>query len=276
MKHERIFLDTEQEVWIDTYVADSECPRDAILVIPGGGYGSVCTDREGEPIALSFFAKGLNAFVLNYRVIGNTKAGKEGKTVTYPAQLTDAGRAMIYIKEHADELSVNRDRVFAVGFSAGGHLCGSLATMFEYPEILDYFGEKAIEIRPTGAVLAYPVVKAFEKAHFGSFVNLLGKPYSEITEEEKIRFSLDSAANEKSSPMFIWHTVEDTLVPVENSLQLGIALQNKGVPYMMELYPYGPHGLALSNEITEYGNPDYVQPMAECWIERACEWFKTL
>ena len=276
MKHERIYLDAEHEVWIDTYVAASEVKRDAILVIPGGGYGCVCTDREGEPIALSFFAKGLNAFVLNYRVVGNTEAGKAGKTVTYPAQLIDAGRAMLYIREHADELSVNPERVFAVGFSAGGHLCGSLATMFEYPEITEYFGERAVGIRPTAAVLAYPVVAAFEKAHFGSFVNLLGKPYSEITDEEKRKFSIDSAANEKSSPMFIWHTVEDNLVPVENSLRLGMALQNLGVPYMMELYPYGPHGLALSNEITECGNPAYVQPMAECWIERACEWFKTL
>ena len=31
--------------------------RKAILVIPGGGYG-FCSDREGEPIALAFVAKG--------------------------------------------------------------------------------------------------------------------------------------------------------------------------------------------------------------------------
>ena len=276
MKHERIYLDTDKEVWIDTYVADNCANCDAILVIPGGGYGAVCTEREGEPIALAFLRKGINAFVLNYRVIGNTKAGREGKTVTYPAQIIDAGRAMLYIREHAEELSVNPERVYAVGFSAGGHLCGSLATMFEYPEVKAYFGERAKDIRPTAAVLAYPVTVAFEKAHFGSFINLLGKPYSEITDEEKRKFSLDSAASEKSSPMFIWHTVEDTLVPVEGSLRLAMALQNKGVPYMMEVYPYGPHGLALANGVTECGNKDYVQPMAQCWIDRACEWFKTV
>lgn len=276
MKNERIFLDSEREVWIDTYVADNSEVRDAILVVPGGGYQDVCTDREGEPIALAFYERGLNAFVLNYRVINNTKAGSEGSTVTYPAQLIDAGRAMIYIKEHAGELSINKERVYAVGFSAGGHLCGSLATMFNYPEAVEFFGDKAENIRPKAVVLSYPVTVAFEKTHFKSFENLLGKPYCEITDEQKKKFSLDSAASSESSPMFLWHTAEDDLVPADGTIRLAAALQEKRVPYMLEIYPYGPHGVALANSVTECGNPAFVQPLAEVWVDRACAWFKTL
>ena len=120
MRFERIYLNNEDKrSYIDTYVQDGNVKRDAMLVIPGGGYCGVCSDREGEPIALEFFAKGYNAFVLNYR------AGKAGDV--YPSQLLDAAAAMIYIREHEEELCINKDRVFAVGFSAGGHLCGSLA-----------------------------------------------------------------------------------------------------------------------------------------------------
>ena len=269
MRFERIFLNPNDErVFIDAYVADDPKARDAILVIPGGGYHNVCTDREGEPIALEFFSRGYNAFVLGYRV------GKSEDK--YPDQLIDAGSAMIYIKENAEALRINPERVFATGFSAGGHLCGCLATMFDYPEVKEAFGDKNRMIKPKGAILSYPVTIARQKTHVGSFNNLLKKPLEDYTEAEVKRFSLDTAVTPESSPMFIWHTVEDKVVPVEGSLRLGLALTAANVPYRLSIYPYGPHGLALSNEITANGNPAYIQPIAEDWCEQADEWMKTL
>lgn len=269
MKHERIYLNPKDErVYVDTYVANYSSCRPAMLVIPGGGYAQVCTNREGEPIALDFFAKGYNCFVLNYRV------GKESDV--YPSQLLDAGAAMIYIREHADELGIDPKSVFAVGFSAGGHLCGSLASMYAYPEVKAAFGDKYIMVKPTGAILAYPVTVANEYAHKGTFENLLGKSFDEYTEEDMDRFSLDRAVNADTAPMFIWHTVEDRLVPVIGSLQLAIALTKVGVPYKLSVYPYGPHGLALSTEVTNFGNSAQVQPLAENWTSEADAWIKTL
>ena len=122
MKHERIYLNPDDDrVFIDTYVKNLGKNWPAMLVIPGGGYVAVCTEREGEPIALDFVAKGYNAFVLNYRV------GKPGDV--FPKQLLDAGAAMIYIREHADEFGIDPERVFSLGFSAGGHLVGCLANL---------------------------------------------------------------------------------------------------------------------------------------------------
>ncbi len=269
MRHERIYLNAEdQRVYVDTYVSDLPKIRDAVLIVPGGGYGSVCTDREGEPVALSFFAKGYNCFVLNYR------CGTPSDV--YPVQITDAGSAMIYIKEHAEEFKIDPERVFAVGFSAGGHLCGSLATMYSYPEVKEAFGSKAEMIRPAGVVLSYPVTTAKGRTHHGTFKNLLGKPLEEYTEEEKNKFSIDKAVTSDSSPMFLWHTAEDDAVPVEGTLKLGLALTNAKVKYKLSIYPYGPHGLALANDITSRGRAEWVQPMAERWINEADEWIKTL
>lgn len=269
MLHERIYLnENDKRVFIDTYVANQNNVRDALLVIPGGGYSSVCTDREGEPVALEFFAKGYNCFVLNYR------CGR--KEDVYPAHIIDAGTAMIYIKEHAEEFKINPERVFAVGFSAGGHLCGSLATMFDYPEVKAVFGEKARMIRPTGAVLSYPVIAARANTHQSTFKNLLGKPLTEYSEAEKDKFSIDIALNSESSPMFLWHTAEDDCVPVEGTLKLGLALTAKGVPYKMSIYPYGPHGIALGTEMSSNGNPANIQPLADSWTSEADDWMRTV
>ena len=243
--------------------------RPAILVIPGGGYHGVCTEREGEPIALAFIQKGYNAFVLNYRV------GKEGDV--FPKQLLDAARAMVYIKDNAEKYSTNPKRVFVTGFSAGGHLTGSVATMFDYDEVKSELGEDYLKVKPTGAFLCYPVVSAMEsETHVGSFENLLGKSISEFTDDEKRRYSLEYSARENSAPMFIWHTAEDELVPLAGSLALAKRMIELKLPVKVSVYPYGTHGVALANEITKCGNPKWVQPMAEGWIAEAAEFAKTL
>ena len=269
MKHERVFLrDGDDRVYIDTYIANMKEERPAILVIPGGGYSQVCTDREGEPIALAFFAKGYNAFVLNYRV------GREGDV--FPSQLLDASAAMIYIRKNAKMLSVDPDRVYAVGFSAGGHLCGSICTMFDYPEVKSAFGEDSNLIKPTAGILSYPVTVACGKTHLGSFRRLTGRSDDNFSEEEIAKLSLDRAVGADSAPMFIWHTAEDKTVPIQGSLKLALALSDASVPYMLSVYPYGPHGVALSNEVTRCGRDDWMQPFAERWVDDADKWMKTL
>ena len=271
MLHERIYLDKNDErVYIDTYVVnDKSYKRDAMLVIPGGGYSAVCTEREGEPIALAYVAHGMNAFVLNYRV------GEVGDV--FPKQLVDAGRAIIYIKENAEKFGIDPERVFTVGFSAGGHLSGSCAIMYDAPEVKAALGISGEENKPCASVLAYPVVTAnTEVTNTKTFENLLGKPFGEFTDDERRRFSLETAVNGNSAPMFIWHTVPDTLVPLNGTLLLTQAAKDAGVNVTLHVYPYGPHGLALSTDVTECGVPEWVQPLAENWIADSVAWFDTL
>ena len=269
MLHERIYLDpSDDRVYIDTYVADNQTfLHNAILIIPGGGYYNVCTAREGEPIALSYMAKGYNAFVLNYRV----------KNVPYPAQLIDASRAMLHIRENADKYSIDPKRVFAVGFSAGGHLAGSLAILHNDPCVLETLGIFEGGNRPDGVVLAYPVVTAMHSTHHGSFINLMGgKEFQDITDEEKKKLSLELHVNEKSAPAFIWHTAEDTVVPPIGSLILAAEYVKAGVPVRMNLYPYGSHGVALANKVTVGQSPVHFQPLAQGWIDDSVAFFDTL
>lgn len=253
---------------IDTYVSeDRSVTRDAVLIFPGGAYRMVCHEREGGPIALAYYEKGFNAFVLHYAV---------GEEYQYPSHLTDASFAIVYLKEHAKELGINKERIFTVGFSAGGHLAGSTAIHHAEPKVLESLGINNGDNKPKGAVLCYPVVSAFCDTHCESFTYLGGRPFDELTQEQKERYSLEMNVTEDSAPIFIWHTSNDTAVPMVGSLRLAEAYYKIGRPVSLRVYPYGDHGVALANEVTSQGNPDWVQPLAEEWVESSVAWMKTI
>ena len=128
MIRERISINpSDPAAWLETVVLPSDTPRPAMLVIPGGGYSSVCADREGWPIADAFLKHGINCFVLKYRV---------GPEYKYPEHLIDAALAMDHIRKNAEKYSVDPNRIYTVGFSAGGHLVGLIATKHKEVEKL--------------------------------------------------------------------------------------------------------------------------------------------
>ena len=270
MEHKTIYLDpADQRVTLDTYVADDRSRvRDALIVIPGGGYRDVCKSREGEPVALEFFSRGMNCFVLNYRV--------SMETDRYPTQLIDVSRAILYVKRNAEALGINPDRVFVLGFSAGGHLAASSAVLHKDPEVLKALGISKGENKPFGAILCYPVITAIDDAHKGSFEYLTGKPFDEISYEERARFSLETRVDEDSSPAFIWHTATDTTVPVISSLRMAESYYRKGIRMSLHIFPYGRHGISLATEQSSAGDPGNVVPTAESWASLAYEWMTTL
>ena len=257
----------DARVTLTTYIADERYEsRDALLVIPGGGYSGVCADREGEPIALAFLARGYNCFVLHYSV---------GEDAKFPRPLVDAALAMQYIREHAEEFCIDANRVFAVGFSAGGHLCASLGTLWNSPELREAMPEMKEGInRPTGTILSYAVLSASIRTHYGSFYNILGTKTP--TEEELARYSLELRVDENTSPAFIWHTADDPVVPIANAIVMQKALAEKGIPFAVRIYPHGPHGLALANELTARGDARFIDSEAAKWVEEADAWMQTV
>lgn len=231
--------------------------RKAILIIPGGAY-AYCSEREAEPMALAFMARGYNAFVLYYSV---------GKNAKYPRPLIDASRAVKLIKDNAEKFHIDPDYIFAIGFSAGGHLAGMLSTMWHrkcvYDEIDMPFGYNKIR----GAVLCYAVISGGKYAHRGSIDNLLGMEHSENADPAAIDdISIEKNVDENTVPMFLWHTVPDTTVPVQNSLLLAKELADNKIPFEMRIYPDGWHGLSLCNELVGVkADFTYVQR----WIDDA-------
>ena len=202
MKTELITLNQEFAVTLTAYLHNATARRAGMIVVPGGGYGCVCDDREGGPIAEAFLAEGYNCFVLKYRVAPAHR---------YPAQLIDLASAMYFLRTNAEKYSLNPDRIFTVGFSAGGHLVGTLATKYKEAEKLLSLPENST--RPTGTVYAYPVVGTSFPTHGGSFTYLTGLPFDEIPADTAHALSIDENISAQTPPAFIWHTAEDEAVP---------------------------------------------------------------
>jgi len=129
-------------------------------------------------------------------------------------------------------------------------------------------------VRPTGMILSYPVITTGEFTHKNSTYNLCGT--TTPTKAQRDAFSLEKHVKPTTSPAFLWHTFNDTCVPVQNSLLFAEAMTKAGVPFEMHIFPEGPHGLALCNEQTANNNPAQIVPAAECWIKLAIQWARDL
>lgn len=256
------------DVYLETFCPEKiwDITRDAVLIFPGGGYEDICNDREGEPIALSFAAKGINAFVLHYSV---------GRKYAFPRQLIEASAAMKYIKDNHKKYNINPDRVFATGFSAGGHVCASLGILWHIQEIYDVIPMDYGYNKPLGIIPVYPVISGIiSGTHIPSFRNLLCNDNPSKDELEKC--SLETLVDEKSSPACIIHTSSDGAVKVENALVLADAYRKAGQKFEMHIFYDAPHGMALGNDITSLGNPLYDQPSLASWIDQCILWMKQI
>ncbi|KFI91845.1 xylan esterase [Bifidobacterium saguini DSM 23967] len=238
--------------------------RPAVLIIPGGGY-EMTSDREAEPIALKFVGAGYNAFVLRYSC----------KPSVYPTALCEAAEAMRLIRSHASEWHTDPDRIAVAGFSAGGHLAANLATSAGDDDEQTH-GYDPDEVRPNALILGYPVITSGEYAHRGSFDALLGDGRNTDADWLK-KLSIEQHIDAKTPPVFLWHTVTDDCVPVENSLELISACKAAKVPVEAHLFPEGGHGLALGTIETAWeANPACVFECVQVWPELAISWMKRL
>lgn len=238
MRFESIILNKERDVRLSCFLHDCGCTyipateRPAVIVLPGGAY-QFHSDREAEPVARAFLNAGFHAFVLYYSI---------GTHARWPNPLTDFEEAMDLILSHADDWHVCRDRIAAVGFSAGGHLAASAATM--------------ARIRPAAVMLGYPVIKDYIAA---ICMSGLPQPAEHV--------------DEKTSPCFLFACRDDKLVDVSNFLRFQEALAEHGIGFESHIYALGGHGFSTGAEEFQ------EQPLCgrvERWTGDAIEWLGEL
>jgi acetyl esterase/lipase len=244
---------------LTTYLLEGKKQRGSILICPGGGY-SFTSPREAEPIALQFNAAGFHAFVLNYSVAPHK----------HPQPLLDVSRSMCIIRRNAVLWNLDTDNITVCGFSAGGHLAASLGVHWNHPLHSTVEGITLGENKPNKLILAYPVITSGPFSHQGSFENLLGKSPSMAM----LQFmSLEKHISVSTPPTFIWHTFEDTVVPLENTLLFANGLRKNQIPFELHIFPKGGHGISLATDETS-DFPEQCVPHASRWMELCVEWLK--
>lgn len=231
--------------------ADPGHLKPGFVVCPGGGYGGLA-DHEGAPVAEWLETLGIKALVLKYRL---------GPKYHHPVEVGDANRAVRYLRANASSLGIDPKRVGIVGFSAGGHLVSTAATMFDagHPESTDPV-ERASS-RPDVAMLIYPVITMGPLGHAGSRINLLG---ADATQDLVNALSSERNVSLQTPPCFLVHGANDTVVPVENALMFATALSGHKIPFELHIVEDGPHGFGLGRA---GGDTDW-RPLAQRWLHR--------
>jgi acetyl esterase/lipase len=116
----------------------------AVIICPGGGFRFLSINSEGNDVARWLVKKGVTCFVLKYRVVhvegdpvkamfsgmSNPKTFDEENGVLIPLAVADTRAALAYVRSHAGELGVKKNKIGIVGFSAGGTMAES--TAFDY------------------------------------------------------------------------------------------------------------------------------------------------
>lgn len=223
-----------------------EKARPAVLVCPGGGY-VYCSPREGEPVALSYAARGFHAFVLTYST---------GWDAADFAPLKEVSWAIGYIREHAAEWNIAPDKIAVCGFSAGGHLAlvsGLLA-----------------ENKPNAMILGYPATSAPNMPGMDFMLKLLVGSH-EVTNEDAARFDLVPQITKDAPPVFLAATAED-LLTAYGALPVAKAYSDLGMKYELHVFQYGPHGYSLANEVTADGSSQVIDPAFAQWQELSVQW----
>ena len=196
----------------------------AVVACPGGGYSGLAGNHEGYDWAPYFNKQGIALIVLKYRMPKGDR--------TLP--ISDAEAAMKMVRDSADVWNLNPNDIGIMGSSAGGHLASTIAT--HAPEAL----------RPNFQILFYPVItmdKSF--THMGSHDNLLGKDASADLEKE---FSNEKQVTKETPRAFIVYSDDDKVVPPANGVNYYLALNKKGVPSVLHIYPTGGHGWGIRED----------------------------
>ncbi len=270
----KYLLDNSEEI-------DVTRKHPAMIVCPGGGYLGT-SDREAEPVAMHYLNKGYQTFVLRY----NTAA--TGNSV-WPNPLYDLCKMILIIREHSEAWHIDQDKIGIIGFSAGAHLCASLAVYWQDDWLKDRLDlEDSRVLRPAAVVLGYPLTdnifqnetaakrddmkdidpkSGISKQEFMETANtaILGADKS----DERLReFSPRYHVTEYTPPVFLWHTAADSLVYVGNSLLFARELEKHEVPFELHIFETGEHGLSLANKNTA-DKPEMINAATGKWVELA-------
>lgn len=202
-----------------------------VLIIPGGGYARVVVDKEGFETARYLAARGYTAFVLRYRLPGDRWAAGPD------ASLQDAQRAIRLIR--AGQYGISDDRIAVIGFSAGGHVAGSLAARASDQTYAPIDAADAQTIAPRALCLMYPVISMREDiAYAGLRDQFAGAAPLET-------YSVEARVSAAMPQTLLMHSADDTTVPVANSVVMFQALKAANVAGELHIFETGSHGFGM-------------------------------
>lgn len=262
--------------------------RPALLICPGGGYIDT-TPNEGECVALEFLNRGFESFVLDYSTYRRNKEG-----ASYPRPMFEVAEALRTIRKNADEWYVDVDKIFLLGFSAGGNL---IANYGNHWKSLLQPGDKEEDLKVKGLVLCYAAydwgkeIMDLEAYSRNVETGIIDGDPNKVIETKKMVEMANYAmfhtctpssqqlkdvspvigVNENTPPCFMWHTVSDDMVSVEQVYDYVRILNRMNIPHELHVFHKGHHGLSLANRMSATKEKNIV-PLVNQWVSLAVSW----
>lgn len=259
----------------------SACPRPAVVVCGGGGFTHVAP-HEQEPVAFEFLNRGFQAFVLDY-VTSSTG------DVSYPNPQADLAKMIATIRLNAADWSVDPQKVVAIGFSAGGFICASLACGWKTGPFAALAAARPDDIRPDAAILCYPVIdfaylrdqqtrdpridlrvpKTGGKTGrdlLNDFLTMVTG--GEATDEHLAKICPTTGVSRNMPPTFVWCAADDKTAPAAQVYPFAARMAEEGVVHELHVFNEGAHGLSVANRNTEAENADR-QRAVRAWVDLA-------
>ena len=255
-----------KQVTLTPFLAENNASGISVIVCPGGSYYWLDEENEGDDVARWLQSNGISAFVLRYRAAGigafiwHHRILFHGKQ--YPDMLTDAQRALQWVRQHAKEYGIDPDKVGMMGFSAGGHLVMSAACFNQ----TDFLEDNHVNLRPAFVAPIYPVVTMRESCvHKRSRRALLSERHqSDPIMRDSLSLERHIPAN--CPPVFLVNCIDDPVVDYHNAILLDSALTANKVNHRYIQYKTGGHGFGASEE----------KGTTECrqWKQEFLKWIK--
>lgn len=265
MLHETINFTSDGRVTLQTYIHDKYTndfqikKRPALIILPGGAY-SFLSERESEPVAITFLKEGFNTFILNYSV---------GDYSKYPTPLEEVSKAIWEVRKNSEEWGIKTDAIGLVGFSAGAVIAAMAGTQWNTVDLAERLHIPQGMNRPNAIVFGYGASLTSTIMDDPTvFKPKLGKIATDRTPE----LDVVNYVGSHTPPFFIWHTRYDDHVPAINPLLLAKAMQKHNLPYELHLFQAGKHGMSVSNNLSAYNEPDFRHPSVDMWVQLCTNW----
>ncbi len=240
------FWESDPSVSLEAFLPEKGQNMPSVIVLPGGAYFAL-SDREGAQVAKYFAEKGFAAFVLRYSTMHPSFDAPDtpiNPHTRFPEPLMVTASAIKLLRDKAECLGLDSQRITLMGFSAGGHLAANYCNEWSGGELCQALGVSAEEIRPNACVLCYAATR-LHKASQTMNLAVFG-PLDSYPPELLRRWCAAENINRNTPPTFLWHTVTDRMVPVSQSYKMAEALADEGIVHELHIFSEGDHAMGLS------------------------------
>jgi acetyl esterase/lipase len=238
------------------YPATGAGVHSAVIVMPGGGYTHLAIEKEGGAEARWLNERGVTALVLEYRL---------GPRYHFPSPMLDGARAVRYVRSHAADLGVAKDRIGLWGFSAGGHLASYLATTHDGGVASASDPIERVSDRPDFAILSYGRFSLDDSIPRAT--NMEGLLGDHPTQAALNAVSVVNMVTKNTPPCFIFSTTGDQTVNSMNATAFYDALKRTGVPAELHIFEHGGHGVGMAQGLKDLPELAIYPTLLANWME---------